>query len=271
MAGLLEIAADKDQAGRIGAEIAASKDQAEELVGALYGLGIEGRAARAQQVVVALEEAEGMRAALESKLEAAQQQVLSAANGNAGSGAGTSATSEASPDTGGAGGGSDKPPPNEPPTSAAPGGDPEDDSPKGNESGPGDGDALDGPYQNVVGEPLEPLPELDLDDDQGSKVGQVGRNMFRSMGDYADAGKSFGQNAQSLLHDGYQPFGRGGQAQTETVKDTGNNPVFTADPKSVHIDAGDFFGNAMFGVATALWGIGWVLDRRGRRRHDGAK
>jgi hypothetical protein len=270
MAGLLEvaakIAADKEQASEIGAWVAASKDLAEETVSALYALGVERRAAQLQQSVVALDEAESMRATLESKLESARQQMLSAAQGRGGPGGRTSSASGTSPTTGAAGGGH-KPPPSEPPTPAAPSGDASDDSPRPEPATEFDFVAgLDSEprpeqFRYIANEPANLPEEIDPFDDSRltSRPVRAVRVAARGVEDLQGGAKQATTDIVNYQHF-FDPPADNAYIESQS-KDTG--PQFTNDPPAaIPLDPIQAASNfTVMGVAAAKVAVGQMRKR----------
>ncbi|MCH7231835.1 hypothetical protein L0U85_13370 [Glycomyces sp. L485] len=260
------ISANKEAVEQANVGLAASMSSADELSGQFQGLGADDKVAGVEQVKQSMEQAQQALASAAQAVETAQAQAEALRGLQSGAGGGVPAGGETEIALTPAGGQS-KEDEKEPPSAAGVGGPTEPPNPP--IAGGLDGEDPDR-LRDDIGKPLEPLPELDLDEDRGSKVGRVGRSFLKNIGDHQDAAKEAGQTAQSLLTDGYQPF-RGSQAQTSTESSVSSSlPPAAADNESPNIQAGDVFGNALFAVGALLHGIGWAIDSRGRRRRDGS-
>lgn len=280
MAGLLEVAASiaagKEETGRVGVGIAASKDAAGEVADALYAMGVGGRAERMRQSVAALEEAEAIRAQLEAKLEEARQQVLAASEGSgsragSGSSAGSTAAGAATaaanlppPGAAGGGGGSDNPPPTDPPTPAAPGGDPEDEPSEPPNFSFSRHYRPDPELTKKIGELWDPPEVSDLEEERSrTKTFSVGRNLVRNGEDIHSAGKQFGETLGNLAQSHYDPL-EGAVAETAADTNSVAHQVATR-PEVGPVDLGSLVGTGLMMGAVVVEGVGRFMEARERK------
>ena len=254
MASALEvaekIAADKEAAAGMAAMFAAAKQQAEETVAALAALGVEGRAARMQKVVDALEEAESGRVILEGSLEKARWQVMSAVHGKMGPGARGSGPGGAIVPLKAVGGPDGVPPQRTP-----------DILPPHERRGDPSGEELMGIDPSLG--PFQKEHEGANDDARKTKSQRLGRSFVRNAGDLADSAKQNAATSTIEIEDDFDPWGP--TAETTVEVPTGHPPVYATRIDADDIKVGDVVGTTIVVAAFAIE----ALSRLGRKKDDG--